>query len=426
MQENGHLKNLTAIEKNRHLAVAVVSDIQTLNAEISWTNDGFSKLTGYEDDLQKRYFDLIPVQERTRLQSQYRENFRADTSYSYSYEIQSKEGQVLWVMDNGYYFIDELGRKCAQVILTDITAFKQQSALTDFARRLKIGMKAAKTCVFEVDLPRQLYTFFENSEDIFGVDGQSILKDVQPFSRLSKEEYQRAVSEYFSHPDDAEVIDGAFRSIFRGESVTYEARMKAGNTKFIWCKIDVTPIMENGVPVRMIGVVTNINAIRTERDKFKKQARLDLFTELYNKKSAELLIQDVLDNAPEQKHAFLLLDLDGFKTINDTYGHNAGDMVLKQVSSALKTIFTQQDILGRFGGDEFVVFMRDVPDISFVCAKLQEILKNENELMATKSIGVALYPQDGKDYATLLKKADRALYQSKLHKNTYTMVSDIK
>ena len=127
-----------------------------------------------------------------------------------------------------------------------------------YQQRLKVALKAAKICVFEVDLQKQLYTFFANSEDIFGVAGDGILADVAPFSELPPDAYQRAVSEYFSHPDDFETIGRAFQSVFQGKSTTYEARMRAGGSGYIWCKIDVSPVMEDGVPIKMIGVITNI------------------------------------------------------------------------------------------------------------------------------------------------------------------------
>ena len=82
--------------------------------------------------------------------------------------------------------------------------------LSSYKERLHIALKASKICVFEVDLSKQLYTFFENAEDIFGVSGETILNDVQPYSKLNPTEYQNAALKYFSHPDDADVINEAF------------------------------------------------------------------------------------------------------------------------------------------------------------------------------------------------------------------------
>ena len=154
-----------------------------------------------------------------------------------------------------------------------------------YKERLNIALKAAKICVFEVDIANQLYTFFENAEDIFGVSGEVILKEVQPFCNLAPDSYRRAVSEYFSHPDDIAVIEEAFKSIFDGKAITYEARMRAGGSGFVWCKIDVTPIIENGVPVRMIGVITDITTVKTKINELENAVKHDSFTGLWDKKN---------------------------------------------------------------------------------------------------------------------------------------------
>ena len=116
--------------------------------------------------------------------------------------------------------------------------------LKQYKERLRVAMNAAKICVFEVDLTQQLYTFFENAEVIFGVSGETILSQVQKFHSLPPEEYRRAASAYFSHPEDEGVIEAAFANILTGRPASYEARMKAGDSQFIWCRIQAIPIAE--------------------------------------------------------------------------------------------------------------------------------------------------------------------------------------
>lgn len=310
------------------------------------------------------------------------------------------------------------GKSCQSIELT--------TQLLNYKHRFDMVLKAAKICVFEVDLVRQLYTIFENSEDIFGVSGEKILQDVQPFSQLPPEAYQQAVTEYFSHPADADVIDEAFRRILTGNSVTYQARMKAGATKYIWCKLDVTPVMENGVPVRMIGVITDINQMKSQTDALQQKIKLDGFTGLYSKKYAQELMDEVLRQKCSQTHALLLIDLDNFKAVNDTYGHIAGDQVLKEISECIKKTLRKTDIQGRFGGDEFILLLQNVGSAQLAKAKAQVLLfAQDNAYHVTKSIGIALYPQDATDFETLFAKADRALYYSKKEKNTATLYEEI-
>lgn len=293
---------------------------------------------------------------------------------------------------------------------------------TLFKERLTIALKTAKICVFEVDLLRQLYTFFENSEDIFGVSGSSILRDVQPFSILNPAEYRLAVSDYFSHPDDAPIISRAFQNILKGKSTTYQARMRAGGSNFIWCKIDVTPVLHDNRPVKMIGVITDISGIKQQNDLLKEKATLDLFTGLYNKEYSIQLIQDFLAQHANQRHAFVLLDIDNFKNHNDTYGHYEGDSAIRSLARLIKKTFRASDICGRFGGDEFMILIKDFPDTTWLCEKIKPLLGFQtcNHCLTT-SIGITRYPQDGTTFEELFRNADKALYHSKIKRKAYTL-----
>lgn len=296
----------------------------------------------------------------------------------------------------------------------------------EYKERLSIALKAAKICVFEVDLTRQLYTFFENAEDIFGVSGEVILNDVRSYSKLAPADYQKAVSEYFSHPDDEKTIDKAFQSIFSGQSTTYEARMRAGGSDYLWCKVDVTPVIENRVPVKMIGVITDISNLKSRTDQLENEIKHDNFTGLYNKKYTIELIENVLKKYPEQKNALVLLDIDHFKNFNDTYGHALGDEAIQLVAGTLKRSFRRTDVVGRFGGDEFIVFITNIPNGKWLADKLRGLLRFESgRISYTASIGAAIFPEDADNFNSLFLKADEALYQAKLQRETYAFFSDL-
>lgn len=298
---------------------------------------------------------------------------------------------------------------------------------TQFKERLTIALKAAKICVFEVDLTQQLYTFFENSEDIFGVAGDVILKDVQPYSKLDPDAYQRAVSNYFAHPDDAAVIAKAFNDVLSGKPTTYEARMRAGGSCFIWCKIDVKPVLHSGEPVKMIGVITNISDIKQRNDDLKEKASLDLFTGLYHKQAAITMVEKTLSQQKDRSHALVLLDIDKFKDYNDIYGHYEGDKAIKKLADVMKESFRSSDILGRFGGDEFMILITDCSDTASLCEKIQPVAQIQSGANAlTTSVGVAIYPQDATTFEELFKKADRALYDSKTRKSAISFFHDLR
>lgn len=132
-----------------------------------------------------------------------------------------------------------------------------------------------------------------------------------------------------------------------------------------------------------------------------------------------------------------MIDLDNFKAVNDTLGHVFGDKVLVDTAARLSRVFSEKDIIGRIGGDEFCAFLNlstfnDMESARRIIIQKAESLKKSmhetysgagnKEVTVSTSIGIALYPQDGSDYMTLYNNADSALYESKKHgKNTYTI-----
>lgn len=127
------------------------------------------------------------------------------------------------------------------------------------------------------------------------------------------------------------------------------------------------------------------------------------------------------EKAPEGFHGFLILDMDHFKEVNDVYGHVMGDNVLKMLGGFLKGQFREQDVIGRIGGDEFVILLCNIGSrenmesrIKKLHEKLREIrMEGMGEHTFTFSAGIAFAPQDGDTFMELYQKADLALYQVK-------------
>ncbi len=305
------------------------------------------------------------------------------------------------------------------------TFFNASIELQKYKERFSAVLKGAGICVYEVDVKNQVYTFFENAEVIFQKSGKKILEEVWKFSKLPPEEYQKRVMEYFAHPDDMPTIHEAFQNIYEGKPFSYQARMKAGDTEFVWCKIDVTPIVENGETVYMVGVITDINAMKLKMDGYRAMARTDQLTGLLNKVSAEHKIMRVLKENSNETHALLLIDIDNFKAVNDTYGHTAGDEALKNFSKQLKQSFRESDILGRWGGDEFIVLLRGLESAQNLHLKLEEVLSNiESNSNVTLSIGASVYPDNARGFNELFLQADTSLYRAKESKNSYYIYQD--
>ena len=161
-----------------------------------------------------------------------------------------------------------------------------------------------------------------------------------------------------------------------------------------------------------------------DRDNYKYIAEIDPLTQLMNKAAIEAICREALMRPlpPEQQDAFFIIDLDHFKEANDTYGHQYGDEILKKFASALTGLLRQQDAIGRFGGDEFIVFLKNIRDVHILHRIAHQINTAARELdikddkpALSASIGIALAPQHGTSYEEIFHAADLALYKVKEH-----------
>lgn len=222
------------------------------------------------------------------------------------------------------------------------------------------------------------------------------------------------------HPDDLDVDAVAFQKAVSGNPASYYARMHAGNCTFKWCKVNFMPIIENNTTVRILGIITDVDEMKLNVERSEEKTHFDNFTGLLNKKYGEICIRQALSSYPNSMHALIFLDLDNFKQLNDNYGHDVGDQVLSQISQQLQDVFSPADIISRFGGDEFLIFLANIPDREFledILLQLQEA--HPTSPFVTKSIGAAIYPQHGRSYQQLFQKADAAMYIAKKRKNRY-------
>jgi diguanylate cyclase (GGDEF)-like protein len=206
-------------------------------------------------------------------------------------------------------------------------------------------------------------------------------------------------------------------------NISAELRARDSKGCFVWFSMVGTTIFDSkGNPVSVIGQTTNIDHEKQEMENLKNLSERDPLTKLYNRETAQKLIDNVLKHSDEHDiHAFCMIDVDNFKSVNDTYGHIFGDAVLTEISSKLKAAFEKEHIASRYGGDEFIVFIKYAPSIEYIEEKAQlinELLKeiyvgDNSERHITTSVGIAIYPGAGTTRKTLMKHADIALYYSK-------------
>lgn len=175
--------------------------------------------------------------------------------------------------------------------------------------------------------------------------------------------------------------------------------------------------------VCLVIIINIIGKFRSNEKKkeLEDKADTDLLTGLTNKLATERKIKDFMAQNPNSQSMLFICDVDNFKKINDTMGHAFGDEVLRSLGKQIGAIFRATDIIGRIGGDEFMIFLKGVSDDESVrkeAKKVENFFRNFQageyvKYAATASIGVAIFPQEGNDFESLYKAADQGLYKAK-------------
>ena len=276
-------------------------------------------------------------------------------------------------------------------------------------KRFRMVVNQSSVVVYEYDVKRELFYFTSNFENVFG--------SVPPQKIMLKE---------FVYPEDMKFIKMIQKQLQKnGIMSQVELRLKKRDGNYIWCRITGEPIWNQGGELRQI--IGKIENIEEEREKISGLLRLskqDMLTHLFNKVSARREIEKyLLGEGKNEQHAYFFIDIDDFKQINDREGHDSGDKSLVYLSEQLRNIFRESDILGRFGGDEFIVLMKNIrsdTDAKRKAETLVERIAAQPEGLLSVSIGISCYPKDGRDLEQLLYCADIALYHAKKQgKNQY-------
>ncbi|MFO0754627.1 MAG: EAL domain-containing protein [Thermodesulfovibrionales bacterium] len=237
------------------------------------------------------------------------------------------------------------------------------------------------------------------------------------------------------HPEDRERVETIVRDVLKpesGGSFSTEFRttgIQDRNERWIAARGKVL-FNEQGQPVRFIGTTLDISGRKKVEETIKYQIYHDLLTGLPNRAQLQLRLGIELTQAQHNQRelAVLHLDLDRFRTINDTLGHAVGDKVILAVAERLKALIRANDTLARVGSDEFIILYPDISrpeEAALFARKLVDALRKPfridgRELYATASIGISIYPEDSKNADVLLKNADITVsYVKESGRNTY-------
>lgn len=214
------------------------------------------------------------------------------------------------------------------------------------------------------------------------------------------------------HPQDAEILRDMLKNTDQFEqnqakSITLRFLNREGEYRWMRCQGQLLQD-KHGMPLSVVGKLSDVHEMKAKEQELIENSSEDALTGALNRRAAQERIEELLTHV---RCGFLfMLDVDDFKKINDSRGHTAGDVLLARLVEGIRKEFRQEDITGRIGGDEFVIFMPDTGDAAVACQKAESLLARLAALGEgmSVSIGIAAFPADGGTYQALYEKADAA------------------
>jgi diguanylate cyclase (GGDEF)-like protein/PAS domain S-box-containing protein len=288
--------------------------------------------------------------------------------------------------------------------LRDISEREQQNRALDQARRrFQQAFQSAPTGMALVRL-----------------DDGRIVDANQSLAEMLRRDVQELVGctlREFTHPDDVRAAQPHRARLELGivDSFRIDQRYRRRDGEYVWARTRVSATEDDGVMLA-INHIEDVTEQRRAAEQLRYAARHDELTGLPNRAYLMHLLHDRLATAEIDEVAVLFVDLDQFKTINDSLGHEVGDQLLATVSERLRSALRDRDVLARFGGDEFIVIMKGEP--TDVAERLRRAIRNpvvvgEHELFVSASIGYSTNYEPGMSPNDLLRDADAAMYRAK-------------
>ncbi len=360
--------------------------------------------------------ELIAPPDRAAVQAAIREVLDKGREVSLEARLADKSGSC-----RPYLFTGRPLRVAGETYLMgfgrDISETKRAEEQTLRAKeRLDLALTGSRLALWDWDL---------RSDRIYFNEGWAAL--VGSERRETTVAWEEARS--WIHPDDANLHLAAVTNAVQGVSEEFECeyRVRHASGEWIWIhsRGKVTQRGEAGRALRMTGTSTNVTKRKEAEERAEYLATRDSLTGLPNRVLLHDRLEQGIVNAARHRtgFAFMFIDLDRFKTINDSLGHDVGDELLKRVAARLMACVRASDTVARLGGDEFAVILENLRDTDeegaqqvadkMISAMAAPMLIGSQHLNTSCSIGISLYPADGRDSATLMKHADVAMYYAK-------------
>ncbi|MDG5789323.1 EAL domain-containing protein [Evansella sp. AB-P1] len=363
-----------------------------------------------------KFLSFIPPKEQQYIQQEIDKAFNGE-KYDVEHTILRADGEERIVKEQAQITYDQDGKATHMI-----------GSIQDITEKRKV----------EYELERNEERFralVQNAYDVLGiVDENGVISYNSPSCErifgYSTSEVRGLDSSRYNHPEDRLKAFKLYKKALKypEKPVKEELRLRHKNGEWVYCDVIFTNLLNNE---NIRGIVVNIRDISEHKEfaqKIEYMAFHDSVTQLLNKRGITKLLTEEIQKVRMCKDTFsiLFLDLDGFKDVNDTLGHEIGDALLKEIASKFEKLITNGEI-ARFGGDEFVIVLKNTVEVEAVKVA-NDILHmfrtpipvKQYKLNITSSIGIVLYPVGGEELDTLLKNADIAMYSAKRSgKNIY-------
>lgn len=395
---------------------------------INYASMGLLRLTGFTCDelrdlFQNRFILLIYPEDADNMKKEFEEQRKLSDYIELEYRLVCKDGGTVWVLEKGKLHKDENGNYTYYSVFFDITERKtlqlQQAMRNEHIRKI---IEQEGDILLEWTISNDTLFCSPNFKIKFGYE-------------LPDKFCLEYAIDHVIYEADIPLFRQRLQYLLNGKvPCGDDYRIKKESGEYLWCKIRSTVLCDSdGNPQKVICILSDIDSQKKERLMLEAKAQRDLLTGAYNKITAQSLIEDYLNgDGKDGYHALFVIDIDNFKSINDHLGHLKGDSVLSSISSCLAKQFRPNDIVGRIGGDEFMVLLKNIPSIELAEQKAQHLVhvfRNvlcdiDNDFTISGSIGISIYPDHGHQFEELFRKADAALYFSKGHgKDCYQVYS---
>jgi diguanylate cyclase (GGDEF)-like protein/PAS domain S-box-containing protein len=335
--------------------------------------------------------------------------------HDFEYRFIARDGRTVWLRDI-VKVVEENGKpRMLRGLMLDITASKQaEAALRDNEQLWKLALESTGDGVWDWHVQSGVEYFSPRLMEMYGFGPDDLLNRTDELDART-------------HPDDQAQMERDRQAHFDGLTPTYvnEHRIlcKDGSWKWVLTRGMVISRDLQGAPLRMTGTHTDITERKKSEALIWQQAHFDALTGLPNRNMLrDRLAQDIKKCKRDgQQLALLFIDLDHFKKVNDTLGHDSGDLLLIEAARRIQACVRESDTVARMGGDEFTVILTELPDSSGLERIVHQLLQSlaavfqlgEEQVFVSASIGITMYPLDATQIEDLFKHADQALYVAK-------------